>query len=226
MANCSTKNTILVVDDDADVREALHGLLSTEYAVEEAPDGKSGLELAEKHLPDLILLDLKMPTICGKEVCRKLKANPKTKDIAVVILTASSETQNLVDCFNLGADDFVEKPFKAEALLARIAAKLRNKQRNTRVRAGNIVLDLEAMQAYVGESVREFSTLEFNLLRYFIDHKNNVVKRGQVLEGVWHNVSVSDRTVDAHIVSLRKKINGSTCELKTIYGSGYKLLAP
>ncbi len=226
MAYCDTKNTILVVDDDADVREALRGLLSTEYSVEEAPDGKSGLELAEKHLPDLILLDLKMPMICGKEVCRKLKANPKTKDIAVVILTASSETQNLVDCFNLGADDFVEKPFKAEALMARIAAKLRNKQRNTRVRAGNIVLDLEAMQAYVGESVREFSTLEFNLLRYFIDHKNNVVKRGQVLEGVWQNVSVSDRTVDAHIVSLRKKINGSTCELKTIYGSGYKLMAP
>ncbi len=181
MAYCDTKNTILVVDDDADVREALRGLLSTEYSVEEAPDGKSGLELAEKHLPDLILLDLKMPMICGKEVCRKLKANPKTKDIAVVILTASSETQNLVDCFNLGADDFVEKPFKAEALMARIAAKLRNKQRNTRVRAGNIVLDLEAMQAYVGESVREFSTLEFNLLRYFIDHNNNVVKRGQVV---------------------------------------------
>lgn len=220
------KKSILVIDDDSEIRKMLNLILQDDYKVVDAENGVKGLELTKSLKPDLILLDLKMPKISGFDVCKSLKIDPTTREISVIILTASSETKNLVTAFETGADDFIEKPFHTDELLARVSSKLKSRQSCAILSAGDITMDLNSMQVFIGKKQLEFSVLEFNLLRFFVTYKNSVISRERVLESVWEKIRVSDRTVDTHIVSLRRKISGSNCSLQTVYGAGYKLTEP
>lgn len=217
------KKRVLIVDDDNEIRNVLKLILGETYQISEAENGHTGVEMAKSQNPDLILLDLKMPKVSGFEVCEALRSDPSTKDIPIIILTASSEKANLTLAFDKGADDFIEKPFHTAELLARVAYKLKKKINAQKICIGDISIDSKSMQVSIAGNPVNFSTLEFNLLRFFADHKDVVISREKVLENVWNSVCVSDRTVDTHIVSLRKKINSSKCKLQTIYGAGYKL---
>lgn len=219
------KNSILVIDDELEIRELLSTVLSEKYSVIGAADGESGIEKAKSLNPSLILLDLKMPKQSGFDVCKSLRSNPKTKETPIIVLTGSSETSNLVQCFDLGADDFVEKPFKLEELRARIDSKIRKNQKNQNILLtfGDIEMDIAAMTVNIAGTVVPFSTLEFNILHFFMKNAGHVISRERLLESIWNNVTVSDRTVDTHIVSLRKKIIRSNCCINTVYGAGYKM---
>ncbi len=216
------KNSILVIDDDHAVRGLLQEILEEKYNVFQADSGESGIEKVKHYKPDLVLLDLKMPGKDGFQVCRELKQDTSTEKTPIIFLTASSETQNLVEAFHLGADDFIEKPFQILELTARIGAKLRNKSKAESISCGNIRLNTKSMQVSIAEQPVVFSALEFNLLKFFLLEKNHVVNRETVLKNVWGNVCVTDRTVDTHIVSLRKKLANSNCQLQTVYGIGYR----
>lgn len=219
------KSKILIIDDEIEIRKLLNAALSEKYEVIEAEDGVHGIELAQTTNPSLILLDLMMPRLSGFDVCIKLKTDSATRNTPIIVLTGSSETENLVESFNLGADDFVEKPFKLEELKARISSKLKTNLQE-KLSCGDINIDLKAMTVSVREKIVPFSTLEFNILHFFVKHAGHVVSREKVLDEIWNSVTVSDRTVDTHIVSLRKKIAESHCKLNTIYGAGYKLSLP
>lgn len=216
------KNSILVIDDDHAVRGLLQEILEEKYNVLQADSGESGIEKVKHYKPDLVLLDLKMPGKDGFQVCRELKQDESTEKTPIIFLTASSETQNLVEAFHFGADDFIEKPFQILELTARIGAKLRNKTKTESISCGNIRLNTKSMQVAIAGQPVVFSALEFNLLKFFLLEKNHVVNRETVLKNVWGNVCVTDRTVDTHIVSLRKKLAKSNCQLQTVYGIGYR----
>lgn len=216
------KNSILVIDDDHAVRGLLQEILEEKYQVFQAESGDSGIEKVKFHRPDLVLLDLKMPGKDGFQVCRELKQDSSTEKTPIIFLTASSETQNLVEAFHLGADDFIEKPFQILELTARIGAKLRNKTKTESISCGNIKMNTKSMQVSIAGQPVIFSALEFNLLKFFLLEKNHVINRETVLKNVWGNVCVTDRTVDTHIVSLRKKLAKSNCQLQTVYGIGYR----
>jgi two-component system phosphate regulon response regulator PhoB len=216
------KSSILVIDDDHSVRGLLNEILEDQYSVYEAENGEKGIEKVKSHQPDLVLLDVKMPGKDGFQVCRELKENSATANTPIIFLTASSETQNLVRAFHLGADDFIEKPFQILELTSRIGAKLRGKKTPETLQMGEILLNPKSMLVKIRGEVIPFSALEFNLLKFFMQERNNVVSREVVLKHVWGNVCVTDRTVDTHIVSLRKKIANSDCKLQTVYGIGYR----
>ncbi len=218
----SGKNSILVIDDDQGVRSLLQEILEENYSVYQAEDGLSGIEKVKTYSPDLVLLDLKMPGKDGFQVCRELKQSSDTAQVPIIFLTASSETQNLVEAFRLGADDFIEKPFQVQELTARIGAKLRRPQKQDAIVCGNVALNLKSMQVLIAGERIVFSALEFNLLKFFMQNINHVVDREMVLKKVWGNVCVTDRTVDTHIVSLRKKLAKSDHQLITVYGIGYR----
>jgi DNA-binding response OmpR family regulator len=216
------KNSILVIDDDQGVRSLLQEILEENYSIYQAEDGFAGIEKVKSHAPDLVLLDLKMPGKDGFQVCKELKESSDTAQVPIIFLTASAETQNLVEAFRLGADDFIEKPFQIQELTARIGAKLRRPQKQDVVVCGNVALNLKSMQVTIADEKTVFSALEFNLLKFFMQNINHVVDREMVLKNVWGNVCVTDRTVDTHIVSLRKKLVKSDHQLTTVYGIGYR----
>jgi DNA-binding response OmpR family regulator len=216
------KNSILVIDDDIGVRGLINEILEDKYSVFQAENGETGIEKVKSHQPDLVLLDVKMPGKDGFQVCKELKENSQTSQTPIIFLTASSETQNLVRAFQLGADDFIEKPFQILELTSRIGAKLRHKKISENLQMAQIQLNPKSMLVKIRGEIVPFSALEFNLLKFFMQEKNNVVSRETVLKQVWGNVCVTDRTVDTHIVSLRKKIVHSDCKLQTVYGIGYR----
>jgi DNA-binding response OmpR family regulator len=192
-----------------------------------APDGDEGICVARELQPDLILLDIAMPKMDGIAVCESLRSHQATRHIPIIMLTAASDVDHRVKSYMTGADDFLAKPFRPKELVARVLSKIRRIEERTEkdesLECGNLVLDVKSMEARVEGKPIELSVLEFNLLKCFVQNKDRVMSRERILETVWRNSVVSDRTVDTHIVSLRKKLAGFDHVLGTIYGAGYIL---
>jgi two-component system alkaline phosphatase synthesis response regulator PhoP len=197
-----------------------------------ASDGAVGLEKARTLKPDLVILDIMLPVLSGLEVCKALRGEGFEKPI--VMLTARGQEIDKVVGLELGADDYVTKPFSIRELLARVRAILRRtdgaKKRLSRYRFSDIELDFEIYRAKKGEEPLDLSPREFELLRYLIERKGETVSRDQLLEDVWGYESYpSTRTVDTHIAKLRAKIGDSGSEprfIMTIHGTGYKFVDP
>jgi two-component system phosphate regulon response regulator PhoB len=223
--------TILIVDDEADLASLVEFNLKQaglETAV--ALTGEQALQLAARQKPDLVLLDLMLPDISGRDVCRKLRANPQTRDVPIVMLTARGEEADRVQGFEVGADDYVTKPFSPRELVLRVKAILRRAgsgPTQERVVLGPLELDLGAHRAYVGGGEVELTALEFKLLHHLMSRPGRVQTREQLLTDVWGITSALEtRTVDTHVMRLREKLGEARDFVETVRGVGYRMADP
>lgn len=225
-------NSLLFIEDDDAIRLALTLALEDEgYAVREAPDGRSGIEQLREREPDLVLLDLRLPDMSGFDVCRQIRA---TSVVPIIIVTAQTDTHDLVAGLEAGADDYVTKPVVPKELAARIRAALRRVHLNDAPapapsRFGDVELRRDLGIALKGGVELNLTKTEYRLLVEFADHANKVLSRDQLLERVWGYEYLGDsRLVDAHVRRLRVKIEDQPDDphlIVTARGIGYRLLA-
>lgn len=222
--------SILVIDDEKDILDFVDELLSFRFKVLKAQDAATGLELAQTESPDLIILDLGLQNQSGHDICRVLRERPETKQIPVLIYTGADDIDNLTHAFEQGADDYIVKTSRPRELVARVLAKIRRVEEQSEVpevlQVGNLELDARRLEVTLDGRSLPLSVLEFNLLRFFVLNLDRVMTRTEILEGVWKGAVVSNRTIDTHMVYLRKKLKGFNHTLATVYGAGYILRAP
>jgi phosphate regulon transcriptional regulator PhoB len=220
------KGKILIVEDDRDIVEMVEYNLKQEgYTAVHAFNGEKGIELAGKEKPDLIILDLMLPAIDGFEVCKRLKQQQSTSAVPIIILSAKSRETDKVVGLELGADDYVTKPFSPRELLARIKAVLRrHKERPAEeIKTGQVVIDSAGHKVLVKGREVELTATEFRLLECLARRPGVVFSRNQLLDAVGVDGSmVYDRTVDAHIKSLRRKLGRAKDHIETVRGVGYR----
>ena len=220
---------ILVIEDEQDLQKILdYNLRKAGHEVVQALRGGDGLEQARHGHPDLILLDLMLPDLQGTEICKLLKSSAETKDIPVIMLTAKGEEIDRVLGFELGAEDYVVKPFSVRELILRIQAVLRRKETMadpSSIRFGCLRIDSEAHKAWVeNEEVRLTST-EFRLLLTLYERRNRVQARITLLEDVWGmDAEAETRTVDTHVKRLREKLGKAESYIETVRGVGYRFV--
>lgn len=229
------KKRILLIEDDPDIQHLVRYNLSRDgFEVETAGHGAAGLDIVKKTPPDLILLDMMLPGMPGNEVCKKLKADRSTESIPVIFLTARSDEIDKMIGFELGADDYVTKPFSLRELAARVRAVLRRSQAPAGSREllcfGDLRVDFDKRQVIFQETLLVLSALEFNIFYLLASAPNRVFTRDEVLDRAWKGESfVSPRTVDVHIRRLRSKIEQvpafPRC-IQTLRGVGYKFEWP
>jgi two-component system phosphate regulon response regulator PhoB len=224
---------ILVVEDERDVATAVRHVLGKEgHAVTVVWDGKAAIETAQRERPNLVILDLMLPELSGTEVMKTLKADPVTRAIPILLLTARSEEIDRILGFELGADDYVTKPFSIRELALRVRALLKRgtapSERERRVlQAGPILLDLESHKVEVREEVVVLTITEFRLLADLVRARGRVRTREALLSEVWgYDSEVLSRTVDTHVRRLRAKLGPAADWLRTIRGVGYRLDEP
>jgi two-component system, OmpR family, phosphate regulon response regulator PhoB len=221
--------TILIIEDEHDLAELVAFNMEKEgYRTLVAHDGTAGLESARRHRPDLILLDLMLPGIMGTELCKLLKGNEKTATIPVIMLTAKGEEIDRVVGFEVGADDYIVKPFSSRELLLRIKAVLRrsvpDQESEKLLRIGPLTIDTVRHLVTVGAEAIVLTTTEFKLLINLAERTGRVQSRDLLLKNVWGYNYVGDtRTVDTHITRLRTKLGEAGELIKTVRGFGYKL---
>jgi two-component system phosphate regulon response regulator PhoB len=221
---------ILIVDDEEEIRDLIaFNLLKEGFQVAPAATGEEALRLAHEELPRLVLLDLMLPGIDGLEVCRRLKRDPHTQEVPVVMLTAKGEEADIVAGLELGADDYVTKPFSPRVLLARIRTVLRRRpvesveEANT-LRVRDIVIDAARHEVRVGSQRVDLSPTEFRVLGVLARRPGWVLTRAQIAASIHgEDWVVTDRSVDVQIVGLRKKLGPAAEFIETIRGVGYRL---
>lgn len=221
---------ILVIEDEPDLQQILaYNLKKEHFEVTQALQGGLGLELSRTWKPDLILLDLMLPDLPGTEVCKQLKADPGTRHIPVLMLTAKGEEIDRVLGFELGAEDYVVKPFSVRELLLRIQVILRRHQGQDAgdlQTFGCLTLDPQAHRVWVQQREIQLTSIEFRLLLTLFERRNRVQSRGQLLEDVWGLDSDTEtRTVDTHVKRLREKLGAAEGYLSTVRGVGYRFAA-
>ena len=219
---------ILVIEDESDIQQVLeYNFREKGHKVFVAGSGEQGLELAREKRPDVILLDLMLPGMPGTEVCKALKADPATRKAQVVILTAKGEEIDRVVGFELGADDYVVKPFSVRELVLRVQAILRRSQGEERAAStfqfGRLRVDREAHRVWADDVELDLTALEFKLLVTLYDRRNRVQTRAALLSDVWGiDADITTRTVDTHVKRLREKLGGAGDYIETVRGVGYR----
>lgn len=224
-----TAKTVLVVEDERDIVELIRYNLEREgFAVKSAYDGATAVQMIQRDLPDLVLLDLMLPKMDGLEVCRRIKDEPRTADIPVVMVTAKGEEADVVVGLSLGADDYIAKPFSPKVLVARVKAVLRRVERRETVEAAivkvadDFVIDATRFEVSIEGKPVKLTKTEFNLVKFMAERPGRVLSRNQLLDGaIGFNVFVTDRNIDVHIAALRKKLKKHGDTIKTIRGVGY-----
>lgn len=225
-----SKETILIVDDEEDILELIKFNLKGEgYNILQAMTGEEAIKIAKQSGPDLIVLDLMLPGIDGLEVTRYLKNNDATTNIPIVMLTAKGEESDIVTGLELGANDYISKPFSPRELTARIRAILRRRQKNAaeapvRVRQeGDMVIDRAKHRVTIEGKLIELTLSEFELLSFLAEKKGWVFTRGQIVDAIHgENYAVTERSIDVIIVGLRKKLGAYSSYIETVRGVGYR----
>lgn len=220
---------ILVVEDEQDLANTLEYNFQREgFQTRVAPNGTSAMALAaQEPLPDLIMLDLMLPDVPGTEVCRRLRADERTKGIPVIMVTAKSDEIDRVVGFEVGADDYVAKPFSVRELMLRVRAVLRrvaaDEPKETELRFGDLRVDSPGHRVWVGEEEVRLTALEFRLLTTLLGRKGRVQTRDTLLSDVWGiDAEVTTRTVDTHVKRLREKLGAAGHYVETLRGVGYR----
>ena len=227
-----TKQQILIVEDERDIAQVLEfSLKQAGFDAAVAYDGEQARARLQQRVPDLVLLDLMLPDVPGTEICKQLKTTPRTAHVPVLMLTARGEEIDRVLGFELGADDFVTKPFSVRELLLRIKAILRRhaplEGEPAPAQIGPIRLDIEAHRAYVDAEEIALTSLEFKLLLSLMSRAGRVKSREQLLDEVWGlSPETQTRTVDTHVKRLREKLGAARDLLETVRGAGYRLVDP
>lgn len=220
---------ILIIDDEPDILKVLKIRLEKQgYQVVTAPTGQSGVLACFSKSPDLILLDLMLPDMDGLDVCKKLKDNPKTSSIPIIMLTARIESSDQVIGLELGADDYVTKPFDFAVLHSRIKNLLKRNSApaapaDGALKAGKVTLDPVRYKAFVEGKEIPLTTTEFRMLHFFMKNPGRMFSRDEVLSGAWKEpVAINDRAVDVHITSIRTKLRDAAGYIETVRGEGYR----
>ena len=225
-------NTVLVVDDEHDILELIrYNLEREDFGVETVETGEDALRLARETEPDLIILDIMLPGMNGTEVCKRLKSDDQTRDIPVLMLTAKSTSSDVVNGLELGADDYVTKPFIPSVLLARVRALLRRVQRggatsatSARIRVHDLLIDVSRHEVFVDDTLVSLSATEFAILEFLARNPGWVFSRHRIIDAVkGQDYPVTERSVDVQILGLRKKLGEHGKHIETVRGVGYRL---
>jgi len=224
------KEKVLIVEDEKDIVKMLEYNLKKEgYRILSVRDGEDALDTATRELPDLIILDLMLPGMDGLEVCKELKKEMKTAPIPVIMLTAKSQESDKVLGLELGADDYITKPFSPRELIARIKAVLRRTKEKDKLpevlKIGELMIDFSKISVTIKGKVTELTSKEFELLKTLIKAKGRVLSRDYLLDTIWgfdHAVEIQTRTVDVHIRTLRKKLKSEASRIITVKNYGYR----
>jgi len=220
---------ILIIEDDKDIVELVRHYLEKEnFVLKEAADGFSGLKKAKAENFDLVILDIMLPEMDGLEVCKELRADPKTSSTPVIILTAKGEETDKIVGLEMGADDYLTKPFSPRELVARIKALLRRVEKKPEKEKiyhyGNLVLDPFKYEVTLNKQTLQLTSKEFALLECFLRNKGRVLSRDYLMDEVWgYDYYGGMRTVDVHVRRLREKIPSLSRNIQTVKNLGYKL---
>jgi two-component system phosphate regulon response regulator PhoB len=221
---------VLIVDDDPDIQRLVsYNLAQAGFEAVIADTGRKALEAIQMHPPDLIILDLMLPDVDGMEVCRTLRRRRVSRSIPIVMLTARGEEIDRVIGFELGADDYVMKPFSPRELVLRIKSIFRRmkEERNEMLRAGRIQLYPERRQCFHGNDAVTLTVKEFDLLHELMRAQGNVLTRESLMDRVWgYHSDATSRTLDTHIRRLREKLGEDAVLIETVRGVGYRIGIP
>jgi len=225
----SQKKRILLIEDEQDIASLikLQADFTNDYKVYVEVDGINGLRAVERERPDLVILDVMLPGLNGYDVCRRIKSNPELRDIPIIMLTAKAEELDIVLGLELGADDYLPKPFSPKILFAHIKAILRRKRDPEKskkvVKFGDFVLDVDRYLLCRNDEPIAITLSEFGILRRLLMNRGKVLTRNQLLDDI-HNddAFVVDRNIDVHIASLRKKLGPKFDWIETVRGVGYR----
>ncbi len=222
------KRTVLVIDDEKDLIELVRYNLEKEgFLVRGALDGETGLAMAVQAVPDVVLIDLMLPGIDGLEVCRRLRSDSRTSSLPLIMLTAKADESDRIVGLELGADDYVTKPFSPRELTARVRALLRRagrrQEHSSMLRLRELVIDLDRREVTAQEGTISLTATEFRLLHFLASHAGRVFSRSDLIDNVLgRDVEVLDRTVDVHVMSLRRKLGRHGEAIETVRGFGYR----
>ncbi len=223
---------VLVVEDEPDTAELIELHLKNDgYRVTVAGDGDQALKKVHKHMPDLVILDLMIPEITGVEVCKFIRKDPATKSIPIIMCTAKTGEIDKILGLELGADDYVTKPFSPRELLLRVKNLIKrsdssNVKADERLVIGEIVIDKNTHEVKVDGQTIDLTATEYNLLILFTEKIGRVLSREVLLRDIWgYNNDIETRTVDMHVQRLRKKLLSSKNSIFTVRGFGYKFIA-
>jgi DNA-binding response OmpR family regulator len=226
-----TPPRVLVVEDETDIAGLIKHALerSGEASVEVVARGDEALRSITGRPPDLVILDLNLPVLSGDEVCRILRQRQETRQIPIIMLTARTSESDRVAGLDLGADDYVTKPFSLRELAARVRAVLRRRRasadeaRQTRYTGKHLVADFDAVAVSVDAKPIRLTRREFELLRFLVENKNRVLSRDRLLERVWgYDRFIETRSVDVHVGRLRAKLGAAGQQIETVIGLGYR----
>ena len=224
--------TILIVDDESAIRDMVRmALENADFNVLDAASAHQAESIISEQIPDVILLDWMMPGISGIDFARKLKGDSQSSQIGIIMLTARSEEDDRVRGLDVGADDYITKPFSTRELVSRVNALLRRLAEplaSETIKGGRLTLDTVTHQVTVDEKALVLSPTEFKLLHFFMSHPERVYSRVQLLDNVWgENIYVEERTIDVHIRRLRKVMEPYNCDIyiQTVRGVGYRFSA-
>ena len=221
-------HTILVVDDEPDLLDLIKfNLERRHYRVLTAADGETAVEIARRHCPDLVILDILLPKKSGRDVAALLKNDSATKLIPVIMLTALSAESDVITGLQLGADDYVTKPFSMEVLVARVAAVLRRpsapSDEKSIIRAGPVMIDRGRHTVEIENEPLSLTLTEYRILDALVSARSRVLSRDQLMsKAMGPDIAVTDRTIDVHITSLRRKLGEHRDLVETVRGVGYR----
>jgi two-component system phosphate regulon response regulator PhoB len=227
-----SRTRILVVEDEQDLADLIRHALEREkhMIVDTVTSGDAALQLVAQRVPDLILLDLNLPGVDGFEVCRLLRARPTTSHVPIIMLTARAGEPDRIAGLDLGADDYIVKPFSLRELAARVRAVLRRRQPHAApplslYRGKHLVADFDAVAVQVNGQAVRLTRREFELLRCLVENRNRVLSRDRLLEIVWgYDQFIETRSVDVHIGRLRAKLGPAGNQIETVVGLGYRFV--
>jgi len=223
------RTKVLIIDDEPDIVEFIeYNLRREQFDTRRASDGPAALRQAREEQPDIVLLDLMLPGIDGLEVCRQLRQSPETAHIPIIMLTAKGEEADVVSGLEVGADDYVPKPFSMRLLLARMRAVLRRQGRSDQdgpsvTHVGELHIDDERHQVTLRGRELQFTLTEYKLLRFLARNAGRAYTRSQILGNIQdEHVLVVDRAIDVHVAALRRKLGEAANIIETVRGVGYR----
>lgn len=229
----ATPPRVLVVEDETDIAGLIKHALERggDAEVDVVGTGDAALRAVTDRLPDLVILDLNLPVLSGIEVCRILRGRPATSRLPIIMLTARTSEADRVAGLDLGADDYVTKPFSLRELAARVRAVLRRRQNNgneppaATYRGQHLVADFDAVAVAVDGQTIRLTRREFELLRCLVENRNRVLSRDRLLERVWgYDHPIETRSVDVHVGRLRSKLGAAGRQIETVVGLGYRFV--
>lgn len=215
---------IYSIEDDKDISLIINKALSKQgYDIKSYYNATDFFKAFNDKKPNMILLDMMLPDMHGSDILRNIRSNPLNDDIEIIIISANHMLMDKVDGLDLGADDYIEKPFDLLELMSRVAARARRYKRNRIFACKNISLDLDKRECKNGNELIDLTVKEFDILAYLFMHKGNAVSRDELFDAIWNSTAIESRTLDMHIKSIRSKLNTNDEIIKTIYGIGYKI---